>query len=99
MDCYTDPLGWIDQPSTGVSEGSSLIKLHKCVSDLKRLFSSIIEAGRGSSFTLHPFSIGSLSNGLYGIKSDYFAAELVGDGKTHFCVAIDSVSKLSLWSF
>lgn len=70
MDCYTDPLGWIDQPSTGVSEGSSLIKLHKCVSDLKRLFSSIIEAGRGSSFTLHPFSIVSLSKGLYEIKSD-----------------------------
>ncbi|CAH2051337.1 unnamed protein product [Thlaspi arvense] len=46
LDCYTDPLGWIDQSSNGVTEGSSLIKLHKCVSDLKRLFSSIIEAGR-----------------------------------------------------
>ncbi|ESQ50609.1 hypothetical protein EUTSA_v10022737mg [Eutrema salsugineum] len=63
LDCYTDPLGWIDQPST---EGSSLVKLHKCVSDLKRLFSSIIEAGR----------------------------ELVGDGKTRFYVAIDSVNEL-----
>ncbi|XP_033130609.1 elongator complex protein 5 isoform X2 [Brassica rapa] len=72
LDCYTDPLGWIDQPSPGViTEGSSLIKLHKCVSDLKRLFSSIIEAGR----------------------------EMVGDGKTRFSVAIDSVSKSSLWSF
>lgn len=48
MDCYTDPLGWIDQSSTGSTDGSSLIKLHKCVSDLKMLFSSIIEAGRGS---------------------------------------------------
>ncbi|KAG7584284.1 Elongator complex protein 5 [Arabidopsis suecica] len=66
LDCYTDPLGWIDQPSTSVSEGSSLIKLHKCVSDLRKLFSSAIEAGR----------------------------ELVGDGKTHFCVAIDSVNEL-----
>jgi hypothetical protein len=47
LDCYTDPLGWIDQSSTSFSEGSSLIKLHKCVSDLKKLFSSIIEAGRG----------------------------------------------------
>ncbi|KAL0702792.1 hypothetical protein Bca4012_058914 [Brassica carinata] len=46
LDCYTDPLGWIDQPSTGVTEGSSLVKLHKCVSDLKMLFSSIIDAGR-----------------------------------------------------
>ncbi|RID52744.1 hypothetical protein BRARA_G00186 [Brassica rapa] len=67
LDCYTDPLGWIDQPSPGViTEGSSLIKLHKCVSDLKRLFSSIIEAGR----------------------------EMVGDGKTRFSVAIDSVNEL-----
>lgn len=33
------------------------------------------------------------------LKGDYFAAELVGDGKTRFCVAIDSVSKLSLLSF
>ncbi|EOA30825.1 hypothetical protein CARUB_v10013969mg [Capsella rubella] len=66
LDCYTDPLGWIDQPSTGLTEGSSLVKLNKCVSDLKRLFSSIIEAGR----------------------------ELVGDGKTPFCVAIDSVNEL-----
>ncbi|XP_010489547.1 PREDICTED: elongator complex protein 5-like isoform X2 [Camelina sativa] len=66
LDCYADPLGWIDQPSTGVSGGSSLIKLHKCVSDLKRLLTSIIEAGR----------------------------ELVGDGKTRFCVAIDSVNEL-----
>ncbi|CAE5988399.1 unnamed protein product [Arabidopsis arenosa] len=66
LDCYTDPLGWIDQPSTSVSEGSSLIKLHKCVSDLRKLFSTVIEAGR----------------------------ELVGDGKTCFCVAIDSVNEL-----
>ncbi|KAG7579608.1 Elongator complex protein 5 [Arabidopsis thaliana x Arabidopsis arenosa] len=66
LDCYTDPLGWIDQPSSGFSEGSSLIKLHKCVSDLRKLFSTVIEAGR----------------------------ELVGDGKTHFCVAIDSVNEL-----
>ncbi|KAG7641216.1 Elongator complex protein 5 [Arabidopsis suecica] len=66
LDCYTDPLGWIDQSSTSFSEGSSLIKLHKCVSDLKKLFSSIIEAGR----------------------------DLVGAGKTRFCVAIDSVNEL-----
>ncbi|VVB07148.1 unnamed protein product [Arabis nemorensis] len=66
LDCYTDPLGWFDQPSSGSTQGSSLIKLHKCVSDLKRIFSSIIEAGR----------------------------ELVGDGKTRFCVAIDSVNEL-----
>ncbi|XP_048618527.1 elongator complex protein 5-like isoform X1 [Brassica napus] len=71
LDCYTDPLGWIDQPSTGVTEGPSLVKLNKCVSDLKRLFSSVIDAGR----------------------------EMVGDGKTRFSVAIDSVSKSSLWSF
>ncbi|KAF8100156.1 hypothetical protein N665_0230s0040 [Sinapis alba] len=64
LDCYTDPLGWIDQPSS--TEGSSLVKLHKCVSDLKRLFSSIIEAGR----------------------------EMVGDGKTRFTVAIDSMNEL-----
>lgn len=66
LDCYTDPLGWIDQPSTGVTEGSSLVKLHKCVTDLKRLFSSIIDAGR----------------------------DMVGDGKTRFSVAIDSVNEL-----
>ncbi|KAL1216004.1 Elongator complex protein 5 [Cardamine amara subsp. amara] len=66
LDCYTDPLGWIDQSSTDSSEGSSLIKIHKCVSDLKKLFSSIIEAGK----------------------------ELVGDGKTRFSVAIDSVNEL-----
>ncbi|KAL1195944.1 Elongator complex protein 5 [Cardamine amara subsp. amara] len=66
FDCYTDPLGWIDQSSTDSSEGSSLIKIHKCVSDLKKLFSSIIEAGK----------------------------ELVGDGKTRFSVAIDSVNEL-----
>ncbi|KFK40230.1 hypothetical protein AALP_AA3G347700 [Arabis alpina] len=46
LDCYTDPLGWFDQSSSGWNEGSSLIKLHKCVSDLKRMFSLIIEAGR-----------------------------------------------------
>ncbi|KAJ0254273.1 Elongator complex protein 5 [Hirschfeldia incana] len=46
LDCYTDPLGWIDQPSTVVTEGSSLVKLCKTVSDLKKLFSSIIEVGR-----------------------------------------------------
>ncbi|CAF1950182.1 unnamed protein product [Brassica napus] len=66
LDCYTDPLGWIDQPSTGVTEGPSLVKLNKCVSDLKRLFSSVIDAGR----------------------------EMVGDGKTRFSVAIDSVNEL-----
>ncbi|KAJ0254272.1 Elongator complex protein 5 [Hirschfeldia incana] len=66
LDCYTDPLGWIDQPSTVVTEGSSLVKLCKTVSDLKKLFSSIIEVGR----------------------------EMVGDGKTRFSVAIDSVSEL-----
>lgn len=66
LDCYSDPLGWIDQPSTGVTEGPSLVKLNKCVSDLKRLFSSVIDAGR----------------------------EMVGDGKTRFSVAIDSVNEL-----
>lgn len=50
LDCYTDPLGWIDQPSTCVTEGPSLVKLNKCVSDLKRLFSSVIDAGRGNFF-------------------------------------------------
>ncbi|CAH8301919.1 unnamed protein product [Eruca vesicaria subsp. sativa] len=43
LDCYTDPLGWIGQPSTGLL---SLIKMQKGVSDFKRLFSSVIEAGR-----------------------------------------------------
>lgn len=66
LDCYTDPLGWIDQPSTDATEGSSLVKLCKSVSDLKSLFSSIIDAGR----------------------------EMVGDGKTRFSVAIDSVNEL-----
>lgn len=28
-----------------------------------------------------------------------FAVEMVGDGKTRFTVAIDSVIKFSLWSF
>lgn len=66
MDCYTDPLGWIDQPST---EGSSLIKLHKSVSDLKRLFSSIIEAGRGSFCnTGSVFQLNLHVKGLYEIE-------------------------------
>ncbi|KAL0655134.1 hypothetical protein Bca4012_075718 [Brassica carinata] len=52
LDCYTDPLGWIDQPSTGVTEGPSLVKLNKCVSDLKRLFSSVIDAGRAQVSSL-----------------------------------------------
>ncbi|CAN8271176.1 unnamed protein product [Cochlearia groenlandica] len=47
LDCYTDPLGWFDETSSSVfSEGSSLVKLNSCVSDLKRLYSLIIEAGR-----------------------------------------------------
>lgn len=98
MDCYTDPLGWIDQPSTGVTEGSSLVKLHKCVTDLKRLFSSIIDAGRGCSFTFFESFLFNLMDYMR-LKLIPFAVEMVGDGKTRFTVAIDSVIKFSLWSF
>lgn len=53
LDCYTDPLGWKEEhvelgTGTGVSHESSLIaSFCKNVRDVDKLFSTIIELGKG----------------------------------------------------
>lgn len=57
LDCYTDPLGWKVQLNIEdlSQEASALSTFCKGVRDLDKLFSSIIELGKGVVFSFSVF--------------------------------------------